>query len=627
MCVVRRRLFAPVLAVVALFMANPGAFASETASEAPYALGEVIEASAPAETPSSRETAVELAWRAPSQDPADRVERTRAAALKLGLRNVEPAARALLAGGSSEISVARAEDAATLAPDLPSAHMARARAYWKDGDPTGALRATLEALAALDRDLESSLWLRASGAVLLCATLVFGAFVFIALAFVTVVRRAAHDVGDWISTEMPEFARAALLGVMLAAPILLGEGPIGLALVLFGLGCLFGDARRRVALGIAAVMLLGGTFYATRLVGASLGALGSDPLAHAVAAAEAGNASPIQIARLERAAPTSARAAAALALRAKRTGYMDEANARFSELLAEMPNDPVLANNAANVRVALGDPQSAIELYRTAARRLDSALVYYNLSQAYGLAIELEEQDRALSRAQSLDLAVVDELSDLHSLLGSTFVADLATPLPELREHLFAAAEKTSTGQTLLSRWAPGVLGREPVACVAAFGFLALVAAALGKRLARSTSCRRCGGRLCPRCDGARAPGSVCLACARLFHRPETTDPALRAARLAELERRNAWRGRLTLLTSLGVPGGAGLVASRPFLALFGVLLFCAIATCVVSRGGVVPDPLALGGAGRLATWLVTSILGVIYLAVLGFSIRTRGDA
>ena len=46
------------------------------------------------------------------------------------------------------------------------------------------------------------------------------------------------------------------------------------------------------------------------------------------------------------------------------------------------------------------------------------------------------------------------------------------------------------------------------------------------------------------------------------------------------------------------MPGGVGLVANRPFLGLFGVLLFCAIATCVVASGGVVPDPLALGGAG-----------------------------
>ncbi|UCE85149.1 MAG: hypothetical protein JSU66_12440 [Deltaproteobacteria bacterium] len=623
---VHRRPLARVLAAAVLLVGAPLAALAEAAPGALEPLAAVPDVSVPNGGFTLRESAVEQVWRAASGDPAERVERTRAAALKLGVRNVEPAARALLAGSPADLSLARAEAAARLAPDLPSAHMARARARWREGDPTGAVRAALAALTALDRDLEASVWLRASAAALLCVTLLVGAAGFIALTGLMVARRAAHDIGDSVSTAMPEFARAALLGLLLVAPLALGEGLMGVALVAFAVGCLFVKGRHRFVLVIAAGMLLAGTFYATRLVAAALVALGADPLAQAVAAAEAGNASPIQIARLEQAEPTSVRAAAALALRAKRTGYLEEADARFAELLAEMPNDPVLANNAANVRLALGDPDAAIELYRTAARRLDSALVYYNLSQAYGVAIDLEEQDAALTRAQTIDRGVVDELSDLHSLLGSTFVADLATPLSELRASLFAAADGARAGESFAMRWAPGILGREPIACSAAFGLLALLSAPLGRRLARSTRCRRCGGRLCPRCDGARAPGSVCLSCARLFHRPETTDPSLRMARLAQLERRNAWRRRLSVVVALLVPGGAGAVSERPLLSLLGVSLFCAAGACLVASEGVVPDPLALGGAGRLASGLAASVFGLLYLAVIGFAIRGTGD-
>jgi tetratricopeptide (TPR) repeat protein len=568
-----------------------------------------------------RLTPVERAFRAPARDLAERAQRTRLAGLELGVWNLEAAARAALATGSASPGE-KARAASRLAPDLPSAQMALARASWRERDFATAARATAAALAALNRDLEASLWLRAAAWAVLCATLVGGALAFIGLSGVGVARRAIHDVGDWVSTEMPEFARAALLGLAVIAPLLLGEGVLGVALVVLGLGLLFGGRSDRIALTIAAGLLLLGTFHVAGLVATSLHALEADPGVLAVAAAESGNASPLEIARLERAERFEPYAAAALALRARRMGRLEEADARYRALLRARPGDSVLSNNAANVSLALGDSKRAIRLYNDAASALDSAVVYYNLSQAYGHAIQLDQQDRALSRAQAMDLDVVNELSDLHSLLGKTFVADLPTPVGELRARTLAASGERGMRSSLVERWAPGRLGREAVFGAAAFGAVVFSAILLGARLAPSRTCGRCGRRICPRCDGPSPPGAMCAACTRLTKRPETTDPALRMARVTELRHREQRRARLALGVSLLVPGSAGVLAQRPFLGLAGVLFFSAGASCLIGSVGAILDPFALGGAGRVAGALGASLFGALYLAQLVAALR-----
>ena len=65
------------------------------------------------------------------------------------------------------------------------------------------------------------------------------------------------------------------------------------------------------------------------------------------------------------------------------------------------------------------------------------------------------------------------------------------------------------------------------------------------------------------------------------------------------------------------IPGAGGLLARRPDLGFFGILLFGMATTLLVWRNGVVPDPLTVGSAGSLAFVVTSFIAACLYFGVV----------
>lgn len=558
----------------------------------------------------------------------ERVEATRTAALELGLRNVEPGARVLLVNpprGASRLDAARM--AVRLAPDLPAAHIALAHALWVDElSPVRGTAAAVDALLAVGRNLEASLWLHAVGGYAAALALAAGSIFFLVLLACRVAREAAHDLGDRLSTQTPAASRAALLGAVLLLPAAVGEGLLGLCLGLLVVLGTYGTRRVWIAAATAAALLTGALHVLLDDSARALVALESDTVALAAHTAENGLATPMHLARLERAAATDPLAARALATGMKRTGDLAGANARYDTLLQDDPDDPVLLNNAANVRLALGDTETAIAMYRRALRRHPSATTWFNLSQAWGVALNVIELDAALAKAQVMDPELVQDLSSIQER-AVHFVVDLTAPTEVLRERLLVAADPRDTVAAMARPLAPGRLGRDPLTTGAALAAALALGIVLQSRFRGSRACPRCMALVCPRCDGAAASRGVCEACDRLLHRKEGTDPTLRSRHAEQLARNEARRARLGLVAALLVPGAAPLRAGRVLLAL----LACVAAATVVAFAGpfgrLVPDPLAAGGAADLIFAGIALIAASVYLAVLSHSLmKGRAD-
>jgi tetratricopeptide (TPR) repeat protein len=557
------------------------------------------------------------AWSRPDLPLAERVEATHSAALELGIRSVEPAARALLAnlpaGGPERVEVARA--AARLAPDLPAAHFALASALAAEWELVAATRAAAASVLAFGRSLDAGLWLQAAGFRALGVALVAGAALYLLLAALFEARAAAHDLGDRLSRQTPDFSRAALLGVVLLAPAAVGEGLLGLCL-----GCLVvalaWRARGFAAEAVAAALLVAGLHPALLAAGRALAAFHADPVAVAAHTAEHGLAWPMHLARLSRQAAADPLAARALALGVKRTGNLAEAAARYEALLATEPGDPELLNNAANVRLALGDVDGAIALYEEAVRIAPaSAVGWFNLSQAWGAALNVVELDAALARAQALDHPLVEDLSEIQGR-AIHFVADLPVPNAVLHRRLLAAGDAAAVAADLRRPLAPGPLGSSPLAAGAATAAAVGLGLGLRGRFRVSRACERCGARVCPRCDGA-APRGLCAACDHVAHAPETTDPALRAARVAALARRRERAERIWLALGIAVPGVAGLRLGWRAHALASCVAAAAALASWLGRHGPAPDPLAAGGAGPGLALAAAALFALAYAALL----------
>lgn len=572
-------------------------------------------------------TSFEQIWHT-SEQPIDlRVLELRRSAVELGAWNFDPAARAIDAGGMGGDPLERARAAVTLAPDLPSARMELARALWLHGDsPISAIRSVIEGLRAIARHLEASLWFAGSVLYILSVALVVGSLVAILGAGLFVVSHVAHDLGHLISSNTPTFARYALLGALLFCPLALGEGFLGVALVVLAMAIIYGSRAHRIALGLAAGALLVGAYPMIRGAGSLLDAFPSDPIASAAYATASGLASPVEIARLRAASRRDPLAARGLAIQARRTGNLGMADALYQGLLENEPHDLELMNNAANVRLELGHMDSALALYRKATELGGSPVVLFNLSQAYGRAFQMDEHNRTLAEAQSADSEFVARLTTLQAGEVRGFVVDLPLSNRLMWDRILESERGEGIAAEFRSRWAPGRLGHDAKQLAAVIMLIVLTSSLVGSRLETSRNCTRCGTRMCPHCEPDCDDGQVCISCTNLFLHPEKTDRSLRLGRISALRDREARINQVAKFASMLIPGAAGLLSGRPLASLLGCFFFALAVAAFVWRDGVVPDPLVAGALAQFAFIGLAALSLVFYGTIAATSIVARKE-
>jgi tetratricopeptide (TPR) repeat protein len=566
---------------------------------------------------------IERAWFAPAVSLEERVWHTRRVALERGVWNLDGPARALIIGGGTPLE--RAHAAVNLAPDLPAGRMELAGALWlHGGSPLSAVRTAAGALTAFWRHFEGRLWLGGSLLVVLAAALFGGGLLCIAVMSFFAAPHAAHDLGDLFFRSMPAFARAALLGSALLLLVALGEGVFGLALGLLAVGVIYGRTGQRVVLALAAAALVIGAYPVARLAGATLGALPADPVAQAALASGQALALPADVARLEDADEDDLLAQQALARLARRAGNLGRADAIYQGLVASLPDDPVVLNNAANVRLHLGHMEAALDLYRRALEIEESPVVLYNLSQAYGQAFQVDDLTETLELAQALDGDLVADLTRLQGTQPEGFVVDLPLSNAMLWQRIFDPRRGERFAAEFRAPVAPGRLGGSPF--VAAGALLAVIAGGwlAGRRLQASRWCARCGRRVCPRCHPEVTGGELCGACNRLFYQPEQTDRGLRLARIEALRDREARLDKLAWGVSIALPAAAGVLSRRPLHSLLGALFFAIAVGALVWRDGAVADPLVAGAAGPFVFLCVSVLAAISYAIVVGSSLASR---
>ncbi len=620
-----------VLALGLLVLALPQASAEDAgggALEAPAALEVAPE---PSERPSVRSevdsssprplplslTGLEQAWWQAPMTPLDRrVERVRAAADALGIPDVEPLARALLIDPSLGSSRERAAAAVRLAPGLPAAQLARAQAEWRGGAGVGAaLDAVRKALFALPHHLESRLWLEATGLTLLFAAVLAAGLLWIAARGLRATTHAGHDLSHRIDPGMPDFAKAAVIAALILLPAALGEGVLGVGLVLFALGWWAGDSRQRRALAAAALLVVVALGPLAGAAGRSLGAFSADPTVFAAIASETGWLDPAEALRLERAsAAGDALATQVIARRARRAGDVARAQTLSARLLADPgAATPSLLNDAAQVRLALGDVSGAIEIYERAIELRPSADLWFNLAQAHVRAIDMDSHGAALAAAQALDPRRASELTGRLARSEATLV-DLPLDTAALRARLRAGADP-ATAAALRAPVAPGALGDWPWLAALLFAGLAAAASGLARMRTPSRLCSDCGTRLCAHCRSGEPSEGLCAECARR---------RLEARHGGPWELRGERRGVRAILAGVArraaplLPGLTEAEPRRPGWSLAALTALAAAGVLWLGRDAIVVDPAAVGAAGPLA---LAALAGALLTSALALGV------
>jgi tetratricopeptide (TPR) repeat protein len=541
------------------------------------------------------------AWGLRARNLEERAAQVARQSFALGLRSLDAPARALLLDPKLGGEIERLNAAARLAPQLPAAHAERARALWSGGRPREAIASLLQAWRAAQENLEAWLWVRSELAALAVTAAFAAALLYCALAAAAALPRVMRQLRA-LRADLPSASRLAWVLCLALLPAALGEGVAGGVLGLAAVALLGGSLLRR-ALVVASLALL--VLAIHPLVGhlaMARAALAGDPLVFAAVTSEAGLPSVAETAWLLREAERRPLAARAAAVHEKRTGRLDEA-ARLIEPLVSPQATPDLLNNAANVRLARRDLDGAIALYEQAARAGASPVVLFNLAQAYGKAVRLDEQDLALAEAQAIDPAEISRLTQsfVQEAPGST--VDLALPNPDAARALLDPADAKALAARMRAVLAPGWFGRGVSQAAALAGVVAALALTIGLALGR-----------------AAGPDADHYSDIARILQSRGGDPAVRMARIASLRARQARLERLGRVAAWIVPGAAGMLRARPLLAWLGSTSF-AVALAIVAHGASrIPDPLAAGATLAGLAPLALAALGVVYVASLALT-------
>jgi len=569
----------------------------------------------------SREQVI-AAWNGVSEAAYARAAALRRVRLELGLEDLLAPARIILNSATEDNPEIYTGFARDLAPGVPSIQIEHARALAKSGDIGAATKAMGIGLWSVVVSLSAQLWVLGNLTSLLLVVALAGSLGFIVLAALQVFPHAAHDLGDLVAGHrMPAFARSAALSALLLIPLALGEGVIGLALMLFLLAFAYGKARQRNVLMMAATLLVIGLYPLAQITSIVTTLVDQDPVAGSVMAVIAGTETQADVERLEAAGNEDLAAAHALAYRARRYGLEELSRTRLDALGERYPNDGYVLAAQGNIAMRRGDADAAIGFYERAAEQVDSAILLFDLSQAYASRFRMEEYEATLVRAQKLDGEVVAELS---SLGDSELVADLLFPTHLLRDRFVSLAMSQDAQFDLATRLAPGRLGEHWLLTVSAFVLAALFCFLGAHRFDHSSQCGRCGHRICTRCEETVWSEELCEDCHHLFRNPEATDPSLRMARLQALSKREVRIHRMVLAGALLIPGVAGLAARRPDFAMFGLLLFGWMAAWIAWPAGVFEAPLLMGHAAVLYLAIpgVLSVIGYGGIVLASLAVR-----
>jgi tetratricopeptide (TPR) repeat protein len=522
------------------------------------------------------------------------------------------------AGGKNELLEWSTSTANALDPSHPAVSFALADRAAALQDWGGAASAMFRGFANLASDYRSRTLARADLVLLVAGAIALTAIVFALALFIRYGRSMAHDFREILGSRLHGGSVSVLAFALLFLPIFLWLGPMWLVLYWFVIFFGYANGRERAAIIVLAVVVAALPLFAE---------LASTWIA--------GIESPVMVS----------------AISGDEKSYQPEALRRMQELVAIVPDDPVLHILTGNLHVFEGNELQAADHYRRAIQLNDAAGAHVNLGNLHFLQSDypaaLNEYARAEERDPQLAIALynasvangelyrfdqqgqkLEQAKGIDSQLVERLTADrptqkIALYTPPLRD-AWAATRRISQQKAAPSLFGaysdfnPATIALNPVTLGAlAALILALLVWMKRRRAGFAGSCIKCGRTFCHRCKSARESSTYCTQCIHIYLKRDGVALATKRAKLDEVSEHSASLQRRNRLFATFLPGSAQLLEGRTLAGIAGLLLFFTTVLFAVLIGRLAP---AIGPVAQ-ATHLAIRVLAIVLAVVIWFSL------
>ncbi|HEX6160314.1 MAG TPA: tetratricopeptide repeat protein, partial [Thermoanaerobaculia bacterium] len=440
------------------------------------------------------------------------------------------------------------------------------------------------------------------------------ALVFSIALFIRYGRSMAHDFREWLSTRIRGGSVTVLAFALLFLPLFLWLGPMWLFFYWFAIFFGYADIAERI---LIVVLLLLVALLPIALDASSNWVAGVD--------------SPVVTA----------------AISSQEQSYHPEALRRLQELVAVVPDRPILHLLLGNLQAFEGNDEQAavhfrraIELNKTYAgayvnlgnlHYLDNetqaamthyekaeqadpalALAFYNHSVAAGDASEFNVQGQMLEKARKIDASYVERLTrnppPRNILMYHPPVAEAWRVTEEL--HRIPAARAIFGNY---SRFDPARTALNPITIGALASLLLGLFFWLRRRRAGYAGvCIKCGRTFCHRCKSSRESSTYCTQCIHIYLKRDGVSLDTKRKKLEEVTDHHQSTIRRNRLFATFLPGAAQMLEGRTPVGIIGMFLFALFVCTAIFVGRLAP---ALGPSAEVAQLMVR--VAAIVLAVI----------
>ena len=493
--------------------------------------------------------------------------------------------------GQPQRAVELADWAVRMSPDLPSVHLARARAQWAQGNYLSSAGAYAHAygLAYLERP-----YLEAR--IVVAFTLLLGALAWVLLVFMIVItyrhlRALLHDVHHLLPRGAARWQAAVFGLLVLLVPVFLRLGPLPTAaLWLVGFG-LYLEWRERLSAALA-LACLAGVALALPLVLALLAYPGSR--AEAAYFAVRDMQAEAQASRLETSSDPKGEELYILGLRARWAGDATKAVELLSRAEHQGINEAGLFTQLGNLKYGMGDRQGAIAYYNRALDRdPENIVALFNLSRVYYSLAEQTKGGEAHRRATALDYELVETYARDAKRIGPTYVVNPSVPALLLGHPWPVDGWHDRAAEQVWSLLASPNLSRLHFLAGDLAGLLLLVVFTILRRsITPSVACPRCGAPACRRCCPEMPNQEECGQCFHVFIKKDGIDPQARIQKEIDVHRYEARTLRIRQVLSILAIGAAQMLRGATLKGLGFVGLFALAMMALLVAVDIVPSPL-----------------------------------
>lgn len=468
-------------------------------------------------------------------------------------------------------------------------------------------------------DYRTNLLARADLMMVAALAIAVTAIVFAIALFIRYGRSMAHDFREILGARMSGGSVTVLAFALLFLPLFFWLGPMWL--LFYWLAIFFPYANALERIGVVVLLIL-----------VALLPIAADATANRVAGVD----SPVVMA----------------ALSSAQQSYQPEALRRLQELVAVVPDHPVLHLLIGNLQTFEGNEPAAMNSYHRAielrkeyagalvnlgnllyldgqaaaaitryeqAQRFDPnlAIAFYNGSVASGDTYKFDEQKELLAKARAADRSLTDRLArnppPQKIVMYSPAIGEAWAIHAQLAQRPAARAlfGNYSTFDLTQSALNPVTLG------ALASLLLAGVLWAKRRKTGLANACIKCGRTFCHRCKSARESTTYCTQCIHIYLKRDGVSLDTKRKKLEEVTEHQTGMLRRNKLFATFVPGAAQMLEGRVVAGILGTFVFALFVFIALLVGRLAP---ALGPVADVAQTLVR-VAAIVVAVIVWFSL------